>query len=143
MKAQQTQWGIALLRVVTGIVFFVHGWQKLFTFGYEGTTQGFTQMGVPLPAIGAAIVIAVELLGGLALILGFLTRLVSLPLAINMLVALALVHFENGFFAGNGGYEFVLLLAAASASLFFLGSGVFALDNFGAVRRVVPARLRA
>jgi putative oxidoreductase len=143
MKTQQTQWGIALLRIVTGVIFFVHGWQKLFTFGYEGTTGAFTQMGVPQPAIGAAIVIAVELLGGLALILGFLTRLVALPLAIDMLVALALVHLSAGFFAGNGGYEFVLLLAGASLALFLTGAGAFALDNLGAVRRVIPARLRA
>jgi putative oxidoreductase len=143
MKTQQTQWGIALLRIVTGVIFFVHGWQKLFTFGYEGTTQGFTQMGVPLPAVAAAIVIAVELLGGLALILGFLTRLVALPLAIDMLVALALVHWKAGFYAAAGGYEFVLLLAGASLALFLTGAGAFALDNLGAVRRVIPARLRA
>ena len=143
MKSQQTQWGIALLRIVTGLIFFVHGWQKLFTFGYEGTTGAFTGMGVPLPAIAAALVIAVELLGGLALILGFMTRLAAVPLAINMLAALFLVHLSNGFFAQNGGYEFVLLLAAASLALALLGPGALALDNLGAVRRVTPERLRA
>lgn len=143
MKTQQTQWGIALLRIVTGVIFFVHGWQKLFDMGHGGVTGFFTSLNIPLPAVAAAVVIAVELLGGLALILGFLTRLAALPLAINMLVALVTVHLKAGFFAGNGGYEFVLLLAAASAALFLLGSGAFALDNFGAVRRVVPARLRA
>jgi putative oxidoreductase len=144
MKTQQTQWGIALLRIVTGVIFFLHGWQKLFEMGHGGVTGFFTSLNVPLPAVAAAIVIAVELLGGLALILGFLTRLAALPLAIDMLVALVLVHLKNGFFIGNTvGYEFVLLLAAASASLFFLGSGAFALDNLGAVRRAIPARLRA
>jgi putative oxidoreductase len=143
MKTQQTQWGIALLRIVTGVIFFVHGWQKLFEMGHGGVTGFFTSLNVPLPAVAAAIVIALELLGGLALILGFLTRLVALPLAIDMLVALALVHWKAGFYAAAGGYEFVLLLAAASASLFFLGSGAFALDNLGAVRRAIPARLRA
>ncbi len=143
MKIQQPQWGIALLRIVTGIIFFVHGWQKLFTFGYAGTSGAFAGMGVPLPEIAAALVIAVELLGGLALIVGFLTRLVALPLAINMLAALFLIHLSSGFFAQNGGYEFVLLLAAASLSLFFLGAGALALDNLGAVRRVTPRQLRA
>src|SRR5688500_12479429 len=143
MKTQQTQWGIAILRIVTGIIFFLHGWQKLFEMGHDGVTGFFTSLSIPLPAVAAAIVIAVELLGGLALILGFLTRLVSIPLGITMLVALATVHLKAGFFAGNGGYEFVLLLAAASAALFFLGSGAFALDNLGAVRRAIPPRLRA
>ncbi|MBA3469573.1 MAG: DoxX family protein [Herpetosiphonaceae bacterium] len=143
MKIQQPQWGIALLRIVTGIIFFVHGWQKLFTFGYEGTTGAFTGMGVPLPEIAAALAIAVELLGGLALILGFMTRLVAVPLAIDMLAALFMVHLSSGFFAANGGYEFVLLLAAASLALVLTGGGAFALDNLGAVRRVMPRRLRA
>jgi putative oxidoreductase len=142
MKTQQTQWGIALLRVVTGVIFFLHGWQKLFEMGHDGVTGFFTSLNIPLPAVAAAIVIAVELLGGLALILGFLTRLVAVPLAIDMLVALVVVHRAK-FFVAEGGYEFVLLLAAASASLFFLGSGAFALDNFSAVRRAIPARLRA
>jgi putative oxidoreductase len=142
MKTQQTQWGIALLRVVTGVIFFLHGWQKLFEMGHDGVTGFFTSLNIPLPAVAAAIVIAVELLGGLALILGFLTRLVAVPLAIDMLVALVVVHRAK-FFVAEGGYEFVLLLAAASAALFFLGSGAFALDNFSAVRRAIPARLRA
>ena len=143
MKTQQTQWGIALLRIVTGVIFFMHGWQKLFEMGHGGVSGFFTSLNIPAPEVAAAIVIAVELLGGLALILGFLTRLVAVPLAIDMLVALLTVHLKAGFFAATGGYEFVLLLAAASASLFFLGSGAFALDNFSAVRRVLPARLRA
>jgi putative oxidoreductase len=143
MKIQQTQWGIALLRIVTGSIFFVHGWQKLFTFGYEGTSGAFTQMGVPIPAVAAAVVIAVELLGGLALMLGFLTRLAALPLAIDMLAARFLVHLGSGFFVQNNGYELVLILAAASLSLALLGAGAFALDNLGAVRRVTPRSLRA
>jgi putative oxidoreductase len=122
-------WGLTVLRVVTGIVFFMHGWQKITMFGIAGFTGFLTQLGIPGASLAAVIVIALELLGGLALILGIGTRFVAIPLAINMLVALFTVHLANGFFASDNGYELVLLLFAASVALAIGGSGAFALDN--------------
>lgn len=132
LKNPQLQvWGITVLRVVVGAVFLVHGLQKVFVMGVANLGDMFGGVGLPLPVIAAIIVTAVEALGGLALILGLFTRWAAIPLAITMLVALFVVHLPNGFFVtgGGNGYEFVLTLAAASISLFLMGSGALALDN--------------
>ncbi len=120
---------MTVLRVVTGIIFLLHGWQKISVFGVAGFTGFLTQLGIPAASLAAVVVIAVELIGGLALILGLGTRFVAIPLAINMLVALFTVHLAAGFFVSDNGYEFVLLLLAASVALAIGGSGAFALDN--------------
>ncbi|KAB8143930.1 DoxX family protein [Chloroflexia bacterium SDU3-3] len=127
--ARTQPYGLTVLRIFTGIVFFMHGWQKLTMMGIEGTAGFFGSLGIPLPAVAAVIVIALELLGGLALILGLGTRYIGLLSAFNMLVALLTVHLSKGFFAGDGGYEFVFLLMGASLALAFSGSGALALEN--------------
>ena len=123
------QVALALLRIVVGVVFLVHGWQKLFMFGLEGTAGFFGSIGIPAPMVMATIVTFVELLGGLALILGLFTRLAAIPIAITMLVALFAVHLPNGFFVSDGGYEWVLTLLVANVSLVLAGGGAFAVDN--------------
>jgi putative oxidoreductase len=122
-------WGITLLRIVTGIVFFMHGQQKLFETGIDGVGGFFSSLGVPAPQLAAIVVSLLETVGGLALIVGVLTRIVGVLLAIDMLAAIALVHRPNGFFAGDGGIELVLLLAAAALTLALTGPGALALDN--------------
>jgi putative oxidoreductase len=122
-------WGIALLRIVVGIVFVMHGQQKLFEMGVGGVGGIFASLGVPAPQLAAVVVSLLETVGGLALILGVLTRLFGLLLAGDMLVALLLVHRPNGFFAGNGGVELVLLLGVAALALALTGAGALALDN--------------
>src|SRR5215213_7642938 len=96
-------WGIALLRVVVGIVFVMHGQQKLFEMGVGGVGGFFASLGVPAPQLAAVVVSLLETVGGVALILGVLTRLFGLLLMGDMLVAMLLVHRPNGFFAGNSG----------------------------------------
>ncbi len=133
--------GLLILRVVVGLVFLAHGWQKLFVMGMGDTTAGFAQMGVPMPEIAAPLVAGVELVGGIALILGLWTRPFGVMLAIDMLGAIALVHLRNGFFAPNG-IEFVLTLCAASLALAVAGAGRTSID--GAMRqrrRVEIARI--
>lgn len=121
-------WGIAILRVIIGLVFLVHGLQKIFVTGVTGVAAFMGQVGIPFSMTAAVVVIAVELLCGLALVGGFCTRWAAIPLAIDMLVAAAVVHRPAGFFLPNG-YEFALTLCAACASLGLLGSGAYALDN--------------
>ena len=88
-------WGLTILRVVVGIVFFVHGLQKLFLMGFGGVAGMMDGLGVPAPGLFAVILTLVELLGGLALILGLFTRVVAIPLAVDMLVATLTVHLPT------------------------------------------------
>jgi putative oxidoreductase len=121
--------GLTVLRIVTGIIFLVHGWQKIHSIGFQGTGGMFAKMGIPLPTITAAIVILVEFLGGIALILGLFTRWAALLIAIDMLGAIYFVHLRNGFYVNHGGYEFALALLGASIALALAGGGSVAIDN--------------
>jgi putative oxidoreductase len=118
---------LALLRLVVGAVFTMHGTQKLFVFGLEGVSQGFGGMGVPMPAVTGPAVALLEFFGGLALIIGVLTRLAAIGLAIDMLGAMLLVHLPNGFFLPNG-VEFALVLFTACVALAIAGAGEFSVD---------------
>lgn len=125
---------LLVLRLGTGVIIAAHGYQKLFMFGIAGTTQFFTQVGAPLPEITAPLVAILEFAGGIALILGVLTRLVSLALAIDMLAALLIVHLQGGFFVPDG-IEFVLALMTACAALALAGAGAYSVDEAIAARR--------
>ena len=120
--------GLTVLRVSTGAIFLMHGIQKFFTYTLPGTTGAFTQMGVPLPSVSAPLVAAVELIGGLALILGLGTRVAAALLAVNILVAILIVHLKAGFFSPNG-FEFPLALLAASVALALSGGGAASVDR--------------
>jgi putative oxidoreductase len=119
--------GIALLRLITGVVFIAHGAQKLFTMGLAAITEGFTQMGVPLPGVTAPMITLLELGGGLLLVVGLLTRPAALLLACDMAGAVLLVHLKSGFFL-PAGYEFALLLGVAMIALVLTGAGAYSLD---------------
>jgi putative oxidoreductase len=132
---QMKDWAIAVVRLVVGLTFFLHGWQKLIDFGIARMTQGFTQMGVPMPELTAPLVSLVEFAGGGLLMIGFLTRLVAIPLAIDMLAAMFLVTLKNGFFAAQGGAELELLLFAGALGMALGGPGALSIDRvLGSVR---------
>jgi putative oxidoreductase len=120
--------GLAILRIMVGLVFVAHGAVKLFVFKPVGLAGFLAKQGFPAPELQAFILIAVELLGGLALAAGFLTRWVSVPLAFTMLVAALAVHAKDGFFLPNGA-EYTLTLLAATIALALTGPGAFALDT--------------
>lgn len=120
--------GLLLLRLGIGLVFAVHGGQKAFVYGLDGVAAMFAGIGIPFPGLNAAIVIAVELVGGLALMAGLLTRWVAPLLAFTMVVAIATVHGANGFFMSNNGYEFTLTLLFAALALTATGSGAYSVD---------------
>lgn len=118
-----------VLRIATGLVFAMHGYQKLTQMGVEGVAGFLGGLGFPLASVFAVILIAVELLGGVALIVGFMTHWAAKLTAVVALVALVTVHLSKGFFISNGGYEFILLLLAASISLMITGAGAYSVDG--------------
>jgi putative oxidoreductase len=125
---------LAIVRIATAVIFIAHGWQKVFQFGIAGVTQGFTQMGIPLPGVSAPLVAGLELVGGTLLLVGLLTRPIALLLAIDMLGAMVLVHLKNGFFLPNG-FEFTFILLATLLALALTGAGAYSLDALIANRR--------
>jgi len=127
MDTGAKEWGIAILRVITGIVLLAHGSQKLFTYGFQGVEGAFAQMGIPIPTILGPSIAILEFGGGIALIVGLLTRWVAVLFAIEMAVAILKVHLASGFFLPRG-YEFALLVAAVNIALAMAGPGAAALD---------------
>jgi putative oxidoreductase len=122
-----TDVGLTVLRLVTGTIFMMHGGQKLFVFGLAGVSEGFAKMGLPMPGLLGPFIGLLEFFGGLALIIGLLTRLASLGLVFNMIGAILTVHLAAGFFLPSG-YEFALALLGSSLALVFAGAGRYSID---------------
>jgi len=119
--------GLTVLRIVVGIVFLAHGYQKLFTLGFGGAAGMFGHLGIPLPHVFAVIVTLVEFVGGILLIAGILVRVAGPLIACDMIVAIIKVHWHDGFFNQTGGVEFPLTLLAAAICLTLAGGGCFSL----------------
>jgi putative oxidoreductase len=126
---------LLLTRVAVGLVFFAHGWQKLFTNGIDGTAAFFDQVGVPAASAAAWFAAVVEVAGGAALILGLAVPVAGLLLLVDMIGAFAFVHAGAGLFVDQGGYELVLTLGAAALLLAALGAGRFSVDHLLTGRR--------
>jgi putative oxidoreductase len=122
--------GLLIGRVVLGVVFIAHGWQKFNENGMDATVQGFEGLGIPAPALAAYFTVGSELIGGSLLIVGALLPLAGLALAGVMLGAMYFVHpLDGAFFSQEGGYEYVLLLAAIAIAFGFSGGGALAVDS--------------
>ncbi len=124
-------WGMFVLRVVTGVIFIGHGAPK-FGWGGDGSLAGLAgwlgSIGIPAPMVGAFLVAFFETFGGAFLIIGLLTRFWSAGLAFAMLIAVTLVHLDDGMF-GENGYQWALLLMASSLALMIDGAGKGSLDR--------------
>jgi len=121
------------LRIPVGIILAAHGAQKLFGwfggYGLEGTGDWMASIGLAPGYLMALLAGSAEFFGGLALILGLLTRPAAAVSAFTMLVAIISVHISNGLFMTNNGYEFALSLFAATLALAIQGGGRLSVDN--------------
>ena len=124
--------GRLLLRASVGGFFIGHGAQKLFGWfgghGLEGTGQFFESLGMRPGRVHATAAGVAETGGGAGLLLGFQTPLASSALIATMLTAINRVHFKNGPWATEGGFEYNVVLIAAAAALAELGPGPISVD---------------
>ncbi|TGO04870.1 DoxX family protein [Serinibacter arcticus] len=130
-----TSLGLLVARVAIAVVMIVHGAQKVFTFTLTGTAASFGEMGVPAADVAGPALAIFELVGGVLLLVGVGTRIVAALNAAAMIGALVIVHLAAGFFASDGGYELVLVLAAVSIALVLTGPGAYSVDAVIARRR--------
>lgn len=124
-KVNCQAWALSLIRLVLGTVFFLHGAQKVFGwFGGPGL-EGFVKWaaGYKIPDIVAYTAAFAEFIGGILLFTGILPRLGALMVIGVMLGATFIIHWPNGFFIQNDGYEYTLVLALCALAIFIGGPG--------------------
>ena len=135
--ATDPSWVPTLARIILGVIFFAHGSQKVFGwFGGAGLRQTLRTLSefVGLPSIIALAAVGAELIGGAALILGFIGRISALGILVNMLAAIFMVHGKYGLFMNwfgdrkGHGIEYHLLAIALAIVIIVEGSGAFSLD---------------
>lgn len=124
--------GRLLLRAAVGGFFIGHGTQKLFGWfggqGLKNQAEHFDNMGLKPGIVHASAAGAAETFGGAGVLLGYRTPLASASIVSVMLTAINRVHFKNGPWAHNGGYEYNVVLAAAAIALAESGPGNLSLD---------------
>jgi putative oxidoreductase len=135
--AVRTDTGLLVLRLVVGLTFLLDGLDKLV--GLTGVEQFFDSLGIPAAGVMATLVALTETVGGILLIVGLLTPVAGIALAIDMFVAGPTAHAGKGFFADKGGYELVLVLGAACLALLVAGGGRFSADAVALRGRRWPA----
>jgi putative oxidoreductase len=139
IRTDASNLAVTIVRLVLGIVFFAHGAQKALGwfggYGFSGTMGFFTQqMGIPAPF--AFLAICAEFLGGMGLIVGFLSRVAAFGIACNMVVAVLMVHHRFGLFMNwtgqqkGEGFEFHLLAMAIALAIMVAGGGALSIDGY-------------
>lgn len=118
----------ALLRVVIGYILFMHGWVKVGA-GVAAVTGGMAKNGLEPASAFAYAAMFLETVGAVCLIVGLFTRFFAAALAIEMAVALLVVHLAKGFSAAQGGYEYVLLIGVVLFVIAIRGGGPYSVDR--------------
>jgi putative oxidoreductase len=131
-------YGLAILRIVLGIIFVPHGWSKL-SGGVGNVAAGFASIGVPAPTLSAWVITLIELVGGLFLIVGFLTQIVGLLLFADMLGAIGFAFLRPGKSViddrGAIAWEKELIFGVAALCLALAGPGAWSLDGMLGITR--------
>lgn len=127
IKTDTAPYAVLLLRVTLGAMFLVHAALKIFVFTIPGFVNYVVSLNLPVAI--AYVVLALEVIGGAALVLGIHAPLFALPLAVEMLGIILIVHGKYGFAFTNkgGGWEFPALWLVALVALHLLGDGAWAL----------------
>jgi putative oxidoreductase len=124
-----------LLRLALAAVFIFHGVHMVSGPDHEWGAAWMTPPLTPQPAPVQLAVAWGELIGGVALAVGFLTRLAALGLIAIMAGAIATIHLPNGFDIGKGSYEYNVVIIAVCLCLVLGGPGPIAVDRFFRLRR--------
>jgi len=123
-----------ILRAPIGLILAAHGAQKLFAwfggYGLEGTGQWMASIGLTPGYLMALMAGSAEFFGGLALLLGLLTRPAAVVSAFAILVAIFTVHIDNGLFVSNNGYEYALTLFVLLIAVAAQGAGRLSIDHY-------------
>jgi putative oxidoreductase len=119
----------ALVRVVTGYILLMHGWGKLNN-GLAGVTGYMTKQGLSPPEFFAGAAIFLETAGGICILIGLFTRFFSAALAIELAIAVLVVHLSKGFAVGQGGYEYALLMGIILFFMAIRGGGPYSVDRY-------------
>ena len=124
-----TEIAYALMRVVMGYIMVMHAWGK-FNAGAAAIAANVMAKNGLQPALGFTYAaMALEIVGGVCIILGLFTRFFAAALAIEMAIAFAFVHWSKGFAAGQGGFEYVLLLGIVLFVIAVRGGGPYSVDR--------------
>ena len=117
-----------VIRIVLAYGFYITASMKWQNIG--GVTEWFGELGIPFPTINAYLAATTEAVGVVLLVLGLATRIISIPLIITMIVAIVTVHWQNGFEAGNNGFEIPLYYLLFLFILLIKSSGKYSVDYF-------------
>ena len=123
--------GLLVLRLCLGATFVAHGLQKTFGLfegpGIAGLSKWLATLGFAPATVWAYVLALTELVGGTFVLLGLFTRGAAFFIFVAMVVAIARVHLNKGFFAGGGGFEYPFVLACACLTLVITGPGKYSI----------------
>jgi putative oxidoreductase len=118
-----------LVRVIIGYNLFMHGWVKVTGAGLAGVSGYMAKQGLEPSSAFAAAAMVLETVGAACVAIGLFTRFFAAALAIELLIAFLVVHFQAGFAVGKGGYEYVLLLGIVLFAIAIRGGGPYSVDR--------------
>src|SRR5271167_4723397 len=118
-----------LVRVIAGFDLFMHGWQKVATFGLAGVSGFMAKQGLEPAAAFASAAMFLETVGAICIIIGLFTRFFAAALAVELGIAFLAVHLKAGFAADKGGFEYVLLLGIVMLAIAIRGGGPYSVDR--------------